>query len=238
MRAFAMLVAILIGMGAQLRGDAWQELPVDGAIAPKVLKEVKPHYPAAVKAAGVEGTVRMECVVRPDGTVGEGRVIVPLHPDLDREALRALADWRFLPGRKDGKPVPVRVEVEMSFKLRDPVPAPKGPPLGSPEVHMPGDGVTLPVLVYERKPSYTANAMRAKAQGRVKLECVVLPDGTVGDVRVMERVHPELDDEALRTVRHWTFKPGTKDGDAVPVRVEIEMTFTLRSGPRKSGDKG
>ena len=74
-------------------------------------------------------------------------------------------------------------------------------------------------------------------QGSVKLECVVLPDGTVGDVRVTTPLHPDLDQESVRTLRQWTFKPGTKDGVAVPVRVEVEMTFTLRDGPPKSPDK-
>ena len=47
-------------------------------------------------------------------------------------------------------------------------------------------------------------------------------------------LHPELDEEAIRTLRQWVFKPGTKDGVAVPVQIEVEMTFTLGKGPRKS----
>jgi TonB family protein len=62
----------------------------------------------------------------------------------------------------------------------------------------------------------------------MKLECVVLPDGTVGEVRMVERLHPELDEQAIRTLRQWTFKPGTKNGVPVPVRTEVEMTFNLR----------
>ena len=70
-----------------------------------------------------------------------------------------------------------------------------------------------------------------------EIECVVLPDGTVRDVRVTTPLHPDLDEESVRTLRQWTFKPGTKDGVAVPVQVEVEMTFTLRDGPPKSPDK-
>jgi len=233
MRCIAAVIGVVAALGVSA-GVAAQERPVESDVAPKLLKEVKPHYPDAVKAAGIQGTVRLECVVLADGTVGESRVIAPLHPDLDREAVKALAGWRFLPGRKDGKPVPVTVEVEVAFTLTDSEPASKGPPLGSPEVLLPGKGVETPRLVADRKPSYTATAMREKAQGRVKLECVVLPDGTVGDIRVLERLHPELDAEATRSLRQWRFKPGTKDGVAVPVRVEVEMTFTLRGGPSKS----
>jgi len=37
---------------------------------------------------------------------------------LDDEAVKALKQWRFSPGTKDGKPVPVVVELEMTFTLR------------------------------------------------------------------------------------------------------------------------
>ena len=44
-------------------------------------------------------------------------------------------------------------------------------------VYMPGADVTAPVLVTERQPDYTEEAMNAKIQGTVLLNCVVLPDG-------------------------------------------------------------
>jgi periplasmic protein TonB len=95
----------------------------------------------------------------------------------------------------------------------------------------PGNGISSPRLIKEVKPNYTADAMRAKIQGIVTLEAVVLPDGTVGPVRVTRSLDPTfgLDQEAERTVRLWRFAPGTnRSGQAVPVLVEIEMTFTLR----------
>jgi TonB family protein len=95
----------------------------------------------------------------------------------------------------------------------------------------PGNGITSPRLIKEVKPNYTADAMRAKIQGIVTLEAVVLPDGTVGPVRVTRSLDPTfgLDQEAQRTVRLWRFAPGTNRlGEPVPVLVEIEMTFTLR----------
>src|SRR5207247_8999202 len=52
-------------------------------------------------------------------------------------------------------------------------------------VYRPGNGVTLPRVLREVKPQYTSDAMRAKVQGMVLLECVVKPDGSVGDVHVV-----------------------------------------------------
>jgi periplasmic protein TonB len=97
-------------------------------------------------------------------------------------------------------------------------------------VYRPGSGITSPRVVREVKPQYTADAMRAKVQGVVLLECVVMPDGTVGDVRVSRSLDPifGLDQEAAKAARQWRFMPGTKQGEPVPVLVTIELTFTLR----------
>ncbi len=94
----------------------------------------------------------------------------------------------------------------------------------------PGNGVELPRLIREVKPAYTADAMRAKVQGTVWLECIVLPDGSVGSVRVVKSLDPTfgLDQEAVKAAKQWKFVPGTRMGQPVPVVITIELTFTLR----------
>ncbi len=96
--------------------------------------------------------------------------------------------------------------------------------------YRPGNGVTQPRLLREVKPNYTADAMRAKIQGVVWLEAIVLENGSVGQVRVTRSLDPTfgLDQEAERTVKKWVFAPGTRLGQPVPVLIEIEMSFTLR----------
>ena len=91
-------------------------------------------------------------------------------------------------------------------------------------------GVTTPVVVVQVKPQYTAEAMRAKVQGLVTVECVVLPGGTVGDARIIRSLDPifGLDQEAIAAAKKWRFKPGLLNGKPVPVIVTIELTFTLR----------
>src|SRR5881396_2135680 len=51
--------------------------------------------------------------------------------------------------------------------------------------YRPGNGVTLPRVLHEERPQYTSDAMRAKVQGTVLLECVVRQDGSVGDVQLV-----------------------------------------------------
>lgn len=91
-------------------------------------------------------------------------------------------------------------------------------------------GVTAPKLIKESKPQYTADARRARIQGVVHVEAVIQTDGTVGAVRVSRSLDKEfgLDDQAVRAVKGWRFVPAQKDGGAVPVLVEIEMSFTLK----------
>ncbi len=94
----------------------------------------------------------------------------------------------------------------------------------------PGAGITLPVVMREVKPAYTADAMRAKVQGSVWLECIVMPDGSVGDVKVTRSLDPifGLDQEAIKAAKQWRFRPGMRQGEPVPVIITIELTFTLR----------
>ena len=93
-----------------------------------------------------------------------------------------------------------------------------------------GAGIVIPQPVREVKPRYTAEAMRAKVQGAVLLEAVVLPDGTVGDVRITKSLDQVfgLDAEAIRAAKQWRFVPGTRFGEPVAVLVVLELSFTLR----------
>lgn len=89
---------------------------------------------------------------------------------------------------------------------------------------------TMPVLVKDVKPQYTREAREARIQGSVSLDAIVLKDGTVGEVTVTKSLDKEygLDDQAVKALKLWQFKPGMKDGKPADVRVSIEMSFTLK----------
>ena len=100
------------------------------------------------------------------------------------------------------------------------------------KVYKPSDDaeVTLPRVLKEAKPSYTAQAMQEKIQGSVFMSVVVLASGDVGDVRITQSLDAEhgLDDSAIFAMRQWKFSPGTRRGKPVAVEVMVEMTFTLK----------
>ena len=90
-------------------------------------------------------------------------------------------------------------------------------------------GVLPPKLLSQVAPRYTREAMERKLQGDVELEAVVLANGKVGPVRLTQPLDPcgGLDDEAIAAARQWRFSPGVKDGQPVPVRVTLILSFRL-----------
>jgi protein TonB len=98
------------------------------------------------------------------------------------------------------------------------------------EIFSPGNGVSTPTVVTKVRAYYTEPARQAGIEGDVLMEAVVLADGSVGDVTVtrsLDSIHG-LDDQAVKALKQWVFKPGTKDGRAVAVRVAIQTRFTLK----------
>jgi protein TonB len=97
-------------------------------------------------------------------------------------------------------------------------------------IYSPGNGVTLPSVVTQVRPEYTAEARAQRIEGVVGLTCVVRPDGSVTDIVVTDSLDSVfgLDRQAADALAKWVFKPGTKGGKPVAVRVDIRMNFTLR----------
>src|SRR5262245_1724648 len=93
----------------------------------------------------------------------------------------------------------------------------------------PGNGVTMPKVVRQVRPSYTPEALRAKITGVVLVECVVGVDGATQNCRVSRSLDQQfgLDQEALKAAAQWRFEPGTRDGTPVPVLVSVELGFYL-----------
>jgi TonB family protein len=84
---------------------------------PKLLHSVEPAFSAKSDEAFVEGTVTVSAVVTTHGVLTDMQVVKGLSAAQDRSALDALKEWRFEPGTKGGKPVNVRVKIQVDFHL-------------------------------------------------------------------------------------------------------------------------
>ena len=94
--------------------------PGNGVTLPKLVKQVRPEYTQEAKDAHIEGTVGLSAVVLADGSVGDVAVTRSLDTTygLDDQAIKAMKQWTFEPGTKDGKAVAVRVGVNLTFTLK------------------------------------------------------------------------------------------------------------------------
>lgn len=90
----------------------------NGIAAPKAIYQPFPEYTEKARKKKIRGTVLMSIVVTPDGTVREPKLVRSLDNELDKQALDTVSKWKFTPATKDGQPVSVRIEVEVSFNVR------------------------------------------------------------------------------------------------------------------------
>jgi TonB family protein len=225
------LVVITGGLAA--RGVRPEQVyrPGSGVTDPKLVSKVSPKYTPDAMRAGLEGVVELEAVVRPDGTVGDVRVVKSLDTrlGLDEQAVAAARQWRFTPGRFEDRPVPVLVTLVVEFRQhanrQDPVEDDFA--RGAYRAGMPD--VFWPKVVKQVAPKYTSDAMRAKIQGTVVIEAVILEDGTVGRARIKDSLDDRfgLDEAALEAIEQWEFEPGTYQGLPAPVLMIMKLEFRL-----------
>jgi periplasmic protein TonB len=89
------------------------------------------------------------------------------------------------------------------------------------------NGVTVPEVIYNPEPSFSEEARKAKMQGVVVLLVVVGKDGKTYNVRVGQSLGMGLDEEAIKAVSHWRFKPATLNGQPVATQIAVEVDFHL-----------
>ncbi|HEX6083094.1 MAG TPA: energy transducer TonB [Thermoanaerobaculia bacterium] len=91
-----------------------------------------------------------------------------------------------------------------------------------------GGNVKAPVAVTRVDPLYTESARRARIQGLVIIEAVIDRQGNVTEARVLKPLPLGLDTAALEAVKRWKFRPGTLNGQPVPVYYNLTVNFQLQ----------
>jgi TonB family protein len=215
--AVMMLLATAVGVSAQGEANLQRRVSVN-------VNAVSPRQVLEMIARAVDCTLALDPKVTTPVTIRVSRVTartvlnvvcesVGCHWRLDGQTLRVGVEQPAAtdaPSSQEGKP-----------RLSDPLPSGE-------RVYVIGNGVTGPALVKQVNPSYTSAAMKAKVQGQVDVQFVVLRDGTVAEVKVTRKLSPELDEQAVAAVRQWVFTPGQLDGRSVAVRCEAQLAFNLR----------
>ena len=100
-----------------------------GVTPPVPIYKVEPSYTQEAKEAKLEGTVVLSIVIEADGSPSQVKVLkhrlcyretqTEAVDDLGlgAKAVECIAQWKFRPGLKEGKPVAVEAKVEINFRL-------------------------------------------------------------------------------------------------------------------------
>jgi protein TonB len=93
-------------------------LPVGGDVKPAhMLSSISPVYPSLARSQRVQGDVRVDALISPDGRVSTMKVVsgpTLLH----QAAMDALRQWKYQPATLDGKTVPMHLTVTIQFRLQ------------------------------------------------------------------------------------------------------------------------
>ncbi len=203
-----------------------------------------PQFPPTLMMDGItRGQVVVAVSIDPEGKVQDAMVLAHTHPRLADTALAALREWRFLPARLDGTPVPVQTELTIDFNLEGAVISTNRLDLFFLD-HTGGagrKGVTThlcpaqqldrpPQRVAGEAPRYAEAAGKDGVQGRVRVHFYINEAGEVRFASAVPDAHPYLMEQAVAAVRRWKFEPPTSHGR--PVLVAAVQEFSFGSGGR------
>jgi TonB family protein len=184
-------------------------LPGEDVMAPKVIERSAPDYTDEARLARLQGTVRLKLIVDADGTVRDPYVTSPIGLGLDQKAVEAAKDWKFAPGMKDGKTVPVLISIDANFHLL----------AGRNDWHLARalfdtpKGASEPVVV---EANYPSGDDEAAASARVSFD--LNDQGVPANVKVDRISDERRESEIAAIVSGWRFRPAMQGGKPVSVR--------------------
>jgi protein TonB len=89
------------------------------------------------------------------------------------------------------------------------------------------EGISPPRVREPARPVFTQDALDRQVQGEVLVQVLIRKDGTCLPIRVIRRLDPELDRNAVDAASRWVFEPATLNGQPVELIAEIAISFNI-----------
>jgi TonB family protein len=175
-------------------------------------------YPTDPGLTELKRVCILDVIVGADGIPTRVQALGTHCSPFDGSAITAVRQSKFEPGKVDGNPVPVRMQVCVPF-LDGKTPA-------IPE-KLPSKGTAYPPTLNHVEPEYTKEARRAKLEGAVIVSVLVTEDGMPTDAFVTSPLGKGLDEKAMEAVGKYQFRPATMYGVPVPLRITVLVNFRL-----------
>jgi TonB family protein len=229
MRKILWIWGLLAMTAASICAQQTQQPDKEGVYVPfrdvkpaKLVNAVAAVVPPEVSLAGGKHICTLSMVIGADGIPTNIEVVNSQKSPLDDAAIAAVKQSQFQPGSLNGNPVPVRAFVWVPFVAAD---HPATPETGSPKEIK---NMTVPLPVKSANAEFSDEARRRRFSGSVLLAFTVTEDGLPANVRVVDPLGMGLDEQALKAVRQYRFKPATLEGIPIPFSVVVAVSFRFR----------
>jgi TonB family protein len=92
-------------------------ISLDDLEPPRRLKYHEIAYPRSARRDGIEGIVKLRCVIQESGSVQQCEVVDGLTPKLNQAAIAGIERWKYATATVNGEPVAVHIAFSVSFRL-------------------------------------------------------------------------------------------------------------------------
>lgn len=180
------------------------------------------QYPEKAIAEKIEGQVVCGFLVEKDGSISMVDVLQSVSKELDNEAVRLISNMpRWQPAHRGNENVAMLMSHPIMFQLPDSLQDELIP------ASFPGGRDAL-IAYLQEKLQYPGRAKKNGIQGRVVCTFFVETDGSIEDVRVLQGVSEELDEEAVRVIEVMPkWEPARRGDKKVRISYTLPITFKL-----------
>jgi TonB family protein len=202
---------------------------------PKLVKTVYALYPSGVPAKQIEGMTVLAMVIDAKGKPIHIELLHPHGQYFDQGAIEAVKQSAFEPGMRDGKPVPVWIDVRVVYYADRSKTTPQVV-IAEKDLPVPDDSkfldkhgnlksFTPPVLIHTVDADYVNPFVKHPLVEVAKVTMVVGVNGDPKEVRVMRGLGFGTDEKAKAAVEHYHFIPATKHGVPIEARADVTVPF-------------
>jgi len=202
---------------------------------PKLVKTVYALYPSGVPAKQIEGMTVLAMVIDAKGIPAHIEVLHPHGEYFDRGAIEAVKHSAFEPGKLNGKPVPVWIDVRVVYYANREKTTPQVV-ITERDLPVPDDSKFLdkngklksetpPVLIHSVDADYVDPYAKHPFVEVSKVTLLVGVNGDPKDVRVQRGLGFGTDEKAKAAVEHYHFIPATKHGVPIEARTDVIVPF-------------
>jgi TonB family protein len=197
----------------------------NGVSAPRVASKQEPQYSEEARIGRLQGTVTVSLVVGEDGRPRNIKVTKSLGLGLDEKAIEAIGLWQFMPGEKEGQPVPILATIQVNFRLVDKAFDNVGQWHLARASFKPPEDASLPSLIKAKFPRDSSSA----DGGSVVVALDVDEQGLPVNIHVEKSSDAKWEEDVMAAAREWRFTPALKDGAAVVVPLTLEFSFAPKA---------